>query len=481
LLTGLGHGCEHVSINGVKMLLNDFIKNEIEFLTSQLEQEPEPEPEPIEQPDIFKIATNVSSIDGRKSPYNEIKPGDVIEIVSGKRTPLEIKNLQGTPEKPIIIRNESDGIIDIDTAYGWYGFWIRNCHYFRLTGTGNQGVEYGIKITRAQNNGIIFQNKTDNFEIDHVEINRVDSLSGGGIGIQGQTVKSTTADYDYNNDGKIDNNDLVLRENYIQRNWHIHHMKIDGGIYSQIGLGLYVGNSNYLEEQNPLVENCHIHDVIIHNVSGKALQVGSVVSGFDVHDINVRNCTTGSLSYVPNPVAISINPGCNGELHNCIVIDCGGYGIGWLGTGGKIYNNLIVRCGRANTYFDHGIYVAYKDPYKHDIPTYVYNNTIVDPVDCGIVVGGQLTGTKIVRNNIIVRSAKTYKSIATGTVYTNNIESPTVNLLFTNPIVNDYSLVPDSPAVNAGFDMACFGLVEDIDGNVRPSGTAYDAGAYELK
>lgn len=375
------------------------------------EQPPEPEP------NIISIGLNVAVIDGRVSPYDQLEPGDVIELESGVRVPLQIRNISGTQEKPIIIRNARDGIVEINTAYGWYGFWLRNCHYFRFTG----GNEYGIKITRSQYNGIIFQNKTDNFEIDHIEMNRVDN----GIGIQGQTVSTTTADYDYNNDGKIDNTDIVTRETYLQENWHIHDLKLNFDTNLSTVMGVYVGNSNYLEESNPLVHNCHIHDIYIRNTSQKALQVGSVVEGFDVHDIDIAECVLGADNN--NVMAISINPGCNGELHSCKIVDCKGRGIGWLGTGGKIYNNLVVRCGRANTYFADAIYVAYKDSYTHAEPTQIYNNTIIDPVNYGIIVGSQLTGTKQIKNNIIVSSLKRYKQLPAGSEYVNNIEIPAIN------------------------------------------------------
>lgn len=394
----------------------------------ELEAEPQPEPEAR----VFQVDTNTATIDGRVAPYNQIEPGDVIELQAGLRRPLEIKNLTGTVEKPIIIRNPVDGIVEIDSAYGWYGFWLRNCHYFRFAGIGNPEVEYGIKITRSLNNGIIFQNKTDNFEIDHIDMKRVDN----GIGIQGQTISTVEADYDYDGDGVMGENDVVTRDNYVQENWHIHHLKLDFDDSLVTQLGLYVGNSNYLEGDplyNPVVHNCHIHDIYIRNTYNKAFQVGSVTEGFDVHDLDIKECVMGSS--VSNPIAISINPGCNGEIHDCKVSDCNGGGLWWLGTGGKIHNNKIIRCGRPSTYFDHGIYLSYKSNYTHSEKTEVYNNTIVDSPDYAIIVGSLLKGIREIKNNIIVSKTAKYKQLASGTVYENNIEVTAIN----NPDNLNYS------------------------------------------
>jgi hypothetical protein len=431
----------------------------------------------LNNPTVFAIGTSVTTIDGRVSPYDAIEPGDIIELAAGTRVPLEIKNLSGTAENPIIIRNATDGIAEINTSSGWYGFWLRNLHHFKFVGNGYSGTMYGIKITRSLYNGIIFQNKTDNFEIAYVEINRVDD----GIGLQGQTVATSTPDYDYDGDGNIDNDDIVTRANYLQENWHIHHLKLDFDITLNTQMGLYVGNSNYLEGDplyNPLIKNCHIHDIYIRNTYHKAFQVGSVTEGFDVHDLDIADCVIGAS--VSNAVAISINPGCNGELYNCKVVDCGGYGIGWLGTGGKIYNNLLVRVGRSGTYFDHGLYVAYKDPYTHSQATYVYNNTIIDPVDVGIVVGSQLTGVKVVRNNIVASPGGNYREVAGGTVVSNNLDAATVaEVGFTNASIDDYTLTAGSDAVDGGYDVSSLGLVDDMDGNSRPQNGVYDIGCYE--
>jgi hypothetical protein len=138
-----------------------------------------------------------------------------------------MKNIHGIAGTPVTIINYGGQVI-INTSGNWYGFYFRNMQYFRFTGTGTDG--YGIWIQKSAYNGIIFQNKTDNFEFDHI---RIDEIVGSGIGIQGQTVATTTPDYDYNGDGALNSSDLVNRSNYTQHNFIVHDVQIDGCIHGQ--------------------------------------------------------------------------------------------------------------------------------------------------------------------------------------------------------------------------------------------------------
>ena len=50
--------------------------------------------------------------------------------------------------------------------------------------------------------------------------------------------------------------------------------------------------------------------------------------------------------------------------------------------------------------------------------------------------------------------------------------------LFVDPLANNYRLQEDSPCIDKGTLIAA--LAEDLDGNLRPSGSGYDIGAYEF-
>jgi hypothetical protein len=49
--------------------------------------------------------------------------------------------------------------------------------------------------------------------------------------------------------------------------------------------------------------------------------------------------------------------------------------------------------------------------------------------------------------------------------------------LFVSPGADDYHLLADSPAIDAGLNV---GVINDLDGNLRPQGSGYDIGAYEF-
>ncbi len=97
---------------------------------------------------------------------------------------------------------------------------MSNSSHIRITGTGAAGVNYGIKISGSTNTGINLLHKSDNFEVDHLEIT---GIGGTGIGVSSKA-DSTCPDgsptswrgYDYNNDGEIDAQDAVNRNNYTQ-------------------------------------------------------------------------------------------------------------------------------------------------------------------------------------------------------------------------------------------------------------------------
>ena len=50
--------------------------------------------------------------------------------------------------------------------------------------------------------------------------------------------------------------------------------------------------------------------------------------------------------------------------------------------------------------------------------------------------------------------------------------------LFVNPAIADYHLTSNSPAVDHGLMLQQ--VLNDLEGNPRPGGDAYDIGAYEL-
>lgn len=54
-----------------------------------------------------------------------------------------------------------------------------------------------------------------------------------------------------------------------------------------------------------------------------------------------------------------------------------------------------------------------------------------------------------------------------------------VNPLFTDVSIDDYTLLVSSPMIDAGEDLSSDSVITDIVGNSRPQGVSYDIGAYE--
>ena len=435
---------------------------------------------------IWTVPTGTTLIDGGAAPYNAVQPGDIIELEPGARAPLTIRDLAGSARYPILIQN-GDGDVVINSATGWFGILIMNCQYFRLTGTG-WGRTYGINIARSQTNGIIFLYKTDNFEFDSIEINRVDNTPPGySIGIQGQTNTTAVPDYDYDLDGDVDVDDgIVTRANYTAHNYHIHNILIDGGLgLNQIDMGMYLGNANWVNGDGgvfyPEVHGLYVHDNIIRNITHKAIKMGSATENAYCYNNTLTNINQ-SVYVASGKSGIEMNPGCfNAKVYNNKIIDspCG-FGINLRCEGAVCYNNLLVRCGDPATSYNAGINLNYPGGYTYTNGIYIFNNTIIDPDNNGIEDSNGFGVDSKCQNNIIVNPGNNYTNLINYTT-DHNLETMTIaDVKFTDEASDDYSILTDSPAKDAGINVSIEGVVDDIVGTARPQGAEYDIGAYEF-
>src|SRR5690606_7585127 len=106
--------------------------------------------------------------------------------------------------------------------------------------------------------------------------------------------------------------------------------------------------------------------------------------------------------------------------------------------------------------------------------------------------------TPIIRNSIIWRNGvagelydvknRLVQNQTTNGTYTatgnNNLSSDTTAPLFADAANGDFSLAPNSPAINAGDNSFFPGLdasTKDLAGNPRLSGAVIDMGAYEFQ
>ena len=128
----------------------------------------------------------------------------------------------------------------------------------------------------------------------------------------------------------------------------------------------------------------------------------------------------------------------------------------------------------------------------------IYNNTIVNSSgSSALQVKGGGSSTWVIKNNIIDGGKVTNDT--TGVTYANNLYTglssfqasrygwalksgefveTNLNLIFTTPSNQDYTLFSTSRAVDAGLDLSA-SYTDDLLGTTRPQGSAYDIGAYE--
>lgn len=175
----------------------------------------------------------------------------------------------------------------------------------------------------------------------------------------------------------------------------------------------------------------------------------------------------------------------------------------------QVFNNLIY-----NNHASQGIALFQQDGAIMTHDAKIYNNTIIVPSDgrWGILVkNGANVNTEIYNNIIINQHAwrgciavedtaqlKSDYNILNGKMSNigdgsaiglsnwqalgfdgNSLLAATLTSIFNNPGSNDYELAVGSQAVDAGTNLVNTLVTVDIEGNIRPSGSNYDIGAYE--
>ncbi len=376
-----------------------------------------------------------------------LKPGDTVFVESGYRGALQIRDLHGTDGNPIKIINQG-GAVDIDAGGGWVGIWIRNSDHLTITGTGS-GNEYGFVVHDVSNTAVFGQEKTGYLDIDHVEVH------GSAIGMSVKTVNDINAD-------------PVLRGEWVQHNTTIHHCYV----HDISGEAMYIGSSSWQSGVEPELDGVYIYDNLITNIGYECIQVGSAPDNVEVHDnlcVNASLSTDGSPPTGANSAtAFIINHGTTGDWYSNRIINAGGRGIYSQGTGNyDIYNNLIANTGiKGWDGISDGITVVTGGDGT------IRFNTIVDAKNDGIDV----TGDPSVRDNIIAGYGSS--AVRGGNAF-NNLASVSLGTIgFVNPDLDDFHLLPGSPAVDSGSSGY---PASDLEGTARPQGAGPDIGAYELK
>ena len=115
----------------------------------------------------FVVPADMKIVDGTKLG---LKPGSIIGLNSAiTYGSLEFRNIVGTEDQPIVIRN-CDGTVKVVATSKWHAIRTGNSRHFRITG-GSVTGQYGIRLQGGEM-GLKLDGLSTNFEVDHVEIGK---------------------------------------------------------------------------------------------------------------------------------------------------------------------------------------------------------------------------------------------------------------------------------------------------------------------
>lgn len=390
-----------------------------------------------------------------------VQPGDVICLESGVRGRMWIEDVVGTEAAPVIIQN-CGGQVDIQTDPDTYGIAMVGSKHFRLTGSGDPNLKYGIRANEKMSAGGL----STNLEIDHVEVY--------WAGFAGFMVKT---------DPTCD--PATWRENFTMYDVSLHdnyaHNSDDGeGFY--VGFTFYGGytrtcNGVETTVYGHIIDGLEMYNNITDNTGAEGIQVGSTPVGADIHDnVVTRYGQRPFANYQDN--GVQLGEGTGGRFYNNWIEDGPGNGLIVMGIGDNvIYNNVIKDAGSSGVFCDErGMPTG--DGFKY------FNNTIVNPASNGITIYADLVDLNHIKNNLIVNPGGEFVKKLNNNVavdMSHNLFADTMaEAGFVNGAGGNYHLLATSDAVDAGTDLAGFGVVDDSEGTQRPFGSAYDIGAYEF-
>jgi hypothetical protein len=442
------------------------------------------------------IGRQVGTADGLAN-YSQVKPGDRVCIEAGTRNRLKLYNFAGTPQEPIIFINFGGQLIFNQTSD--FAILIKNSRYFRVTGSGDPGYQYGIKIDGNYSIGVNAGWQSSDMEFDHIEVSQA-NVSGIMANTKANCSDGSNNAYDYDGDGEIqyDLDDVVTKENFTQYNTILHH----NYIHDTHSEGLYIGNNRTVYASygtsgpgpcpssptyplNPVLDGVLVYSNIFERVGWESINVKGAINDCRIYRNQVYEGSTQGYSDQVGEINLSLNSHC--DVYNNYIKDGYGPGIRSTGTGGRIYNNVIIHPGRGHASSDNyasGIYIFLGTRHEE---YYIWNNTIIEPRGYGICFDYEYGSDNRIQNNIIVNPGQLgdggyiyVASQAQATVSHNLTRLDLAEVKLVNPTTGDYSLLSDSPAVDQGVDLSSQGINVDYEGVARPQGSGYDIGAYEL-
>jgi hypothetical protein len=418
------------------------------------------------------------------SPFN-IMPGDTVFINAGNRNHLQIRNIAGTSEKPVIIINKG-GVVTINTME-YYGISMHNCKYFRLTGTGDKDNFYGIQIKSvASGAGVGIGTLSSDYEIDHISI---ENCKSGGIYAKSDPDCSFSS----------------TREKFTQHNTIIHDCYVANVAYE----GMYIGNTTYAGQTvncdgkdtvliPSLLKGVRVYNNIIKYSGWDGLQISSASEDCQVFNNQILYDSQAEYNYQASGILLGGGSSC--DCYNNYIAHGKGNGIESHGIGGnRIFNNIILEPGLSylpldQTKLKHGIFVSDASTMA-DSSFYILFNTIISPKSDGIRFQSVKSKKSIIASNLIVNPG-TYDYYQNGNAWMKGKDSyimlpssasdvTVMNNYMTRSLASamvmdsTFAILPGSPLINAAYSNR-MGINFDFRNYPRPSGYKSDIGAMEF-
>lgn len=402
-----------------------------------------------------------------------IKPGDVICIKGGNYDRMIFRNIVGTQNKPVIIRNCS-GTAKIYSKTG-FGVKFENSREFKLLGDGNGPGKYGIKISAEAGFYLTMEKFTTDFEIAQIEIagpskNGLGTKAGfAGIGVK------TSPYQDCNLFRDPTRKAWIMKDVKIHNNW----------IHDVGGEGLYIGHGFYKGRKEAncsavtyshSIKNIEVYENRIENVGYDGIQIKNADQNVKVYNNLIRNY--GTRGEGAHNEGLFIGEGTTGKFYGNIVDKGTGNGCTIQGMGNiSLFNNVFANSGEYGIYGAHG-------PQVVRIPNgyfNIYNNTVYKAGKTGFVFHNNDGGPKRFYNNIVARAATLYTKSATVDMQNNLLSSTLSSSRTPGTLSKTVRLTFGNAGVDQGKNLKNSGVVDDNTGAARFKGKAYDIGAYEIK
>lgn len=384
---------------------------ELRWVTRVLERgEPAPAPCDINIPSSAKL------IDGER--LDGLEPGTVVCLAPGERPNLKISNVHGTPESPVIIRNDG-GTTLITGQLFEAGILIGASTNLRITGTGveshcgahiaSEDQNCGIVIDGANKGVRVLTNRghVEGLEVDHLAILRLSSQAETrGIAVHpvlGQTIAGVLIHHNHVTSSKAEA--IYIGSEPRSLPWDelgkVDRVEVAYNLIEKIG---WDGIKVKVALSESRIHHNVIRDVGLARYDKHQSAITIAMSVADVHD----NQVTGAPEGIKSGRAVA---GSTNQFHANVIADVGVFGIQAEDDGARIYNNTIVR--------SEGIGIRARGKNSH-----IFENLVADAAE------------PIVTKRDAVLTA--------------NLVGTALELGIADASNGDYSLRSDSPAVGSG-------------------------------